>query len=57
MENVFGHLEQFAAIWYILWTIGKLVVILYIFPRFGILSKKIWQPWCLCLLGEGKTVP
>jgi hypothetical protein len=40
----FGHLEHFTAIWYILWPIGNLVVIWYIFPRFGILCQKIWQP-------------
>jgi hypothetical protein len=43
MENfgmLFGHLEHFTAIWYILWPIGNLVVFWYIFPRFGILSQK-----------------
>jgi hypothetical protein len=37
LECFFGHLEHFTAIWYILWPIGNLVVIWYIFPRFGIL--------------------
>jgi hypothetical protein len=40
MENVVinsGHLEHFTSIWYILWEFGNFVVILYIFPRFGIL--------------------
>jgi hypothetical protein len=32
---LFGHLEHFTAIWYILWPIGNLVVFWYIFPRFG----------------------
>jgi hypothetical protein len=49
MENAvifYGHLEYFTAIWYILWPFGNVVVIWYIFPRFGIyLSRKIWQPW------------
>jgi hypothetical protein len=42
----------FMAIWYISWPFGTfygrllyLVVILYIFPRFGMLcQEKIWQP-------------
>jgi uncharacterized membrane protein YuzA (DUF378 family) len=40
MEKVgilFGHLEYITAIWYILWPLGNLVTIWYIFPRFGIL--------------------
>jgi hypothetical protein len=28
------------AIWYILWTLGNLVAIRYIFPRFGILCQE-----------------
>jgi hypothetical protein len=32
-------------IWYILWPFGNVVVIWYIFPRFGIFCvEKIWQP-------------
>jgi hypothetical protein len=31
------HLVYFMAIWYNLWTFGIFVVILYIFPRFGML--------------------
>jgi Asp-tRNA(Asn)/Glu-tRNA(Gln) amidotransferase C subunit len=27
-----------------LWPLGKVVVMWYIFPRFGILCQKIWQP-------------
>jgi hypothetical protein len=41
MENVgifYGHLEYITAIGYILWSLGKLVVIWYI------VSRKIWQP-------------
>jgi hypothetical protein len=49
MENVaifHGHLEYLKALWYILWPFGNVVVIWYIFPRFGIciVSRKIWQP-------------
>jgi hypothetical protein len=43
MENtgIFcGHLEYFTVLWYILWTFGNVVVIWYIFPRFGILYKE-----------------
>jgi hypothetical protein len=43
MENVgifYGHLECFPAILYILWPFGKVVVIWYIFPRFGILYQE-----------------
>jgi hypothetical protein len=42
MENCViysGHLEYFATIGYILWAFGNFVVILYIFPHFGILYK------------------
>jgi hypothetical protein len=38
MENVctfYGHLEYFAAIWHILWPLGNLLVIWYIFHHFG----------------------
>jgi hypothetical protein len=34
----YGHLEHFNAIWNILWPFGNVVVIWYIFPRFGVLS-------------------
>jgi hypothetical protein len=30
---------------YILWPFGNLVTIWYIFPRSGVINKKIWQPW------------
>jgi hypothetical protein len=33
----YGHLVYFMAIWYSLWPFGNVVVIWYIFPRFGIL--------------------
>jgi hypothetical protein len=39
MENVgifYGHSEYFSVIGYILWPFGNVVVIWYIFPRFGI---------------------
>jgi hypothetical protein len=36
----YGHLEYFKVIWYILWPFGNVVVILYIFPRFGKLSQE-----------------
>jgi hypothetical protein len=39
MESV-GHLENVTAIKYILWPIGKLVVISYIFPHFGTLCQE-----------------
>jgi hypothetical protein len=34
------HLEYYAAIWYILWPFGDVLVIWYIFPRFGILYQE-----------------
>jgi hypothetical protein len=40
MENdgiLYGHLEYFTAIWYILWPFGNVVVIWYILPCFGTL--------------------
>jgi hypothetical protein len=43
MENagiVYGHLEYLAVIWHILWSFGNVVVIWYIFPRFGILCRE-----------------
>jgi hypothetical protein len=43
MENVgifYGHLEHIAAIWYILWKLGNLVSIWYIFPCFCILCQE-----------------
>jgi hypothetical protein len=43
MENAvifYGHLEYFTVIWYILWPFGTVVVIWYIFPRFGILCRE-----------------
>jgi hypothetical protein len=43
MENVgtlYGHLEYFTAIWSILLPIGNIVVIWYVFPRFGILCQE-----------------
>jgi hypothetical protein len=43
MENVgifYANLEYIMAVWYILWSIGMSVVILYIFPRFGILRQE-----------------
>jgi hypothetical protein len=35
-----GHLEYFKTVWYILCPFGNLVVIWYIFPRFGILGQE-----------------
>jgi hypothetical protein len=38
MENIgifYGQLEYFTAIWYVVWPFGKVVVIWYIFHRFG----------------------
>jgi hypothetical protein len=52
MENVgifCANLEYIAAIWYILWSFGNFVAILYFFPFWYIVSRKIWQP-CLSLL-------
>jgi hypothetical protein len=40
MENIgifYNHLKYIMAIWYIIWPYGNLVVIWYIYPRFGIL--------------------
>jgi hypothetical protein len=36
----YGHLEYFTVIWYVLWVFGNVVVIWYIFPRFGILCQE-----------------
>jgi hypothetical protein len=36
----YGHLEYFTVLWYILWPFGNVVVIWYIFPRFGILRQE-----------------
>jgi hypothetical protein len=48
MKNVgifYAHLEYTTDICYTLWSFGKFVVILCIFPRFWyIVSIKIWQP-------------
>jgi hypothetical protein len=35
------HLEYFTVIWYILRPFGNVVVIRYIFPRFGILCQEL----------------
>jgi hypothetical protein len=43
MENVgilCGHLEYFTVICCLLWPFGNVVVIRYIFPRFGILCQE-----------------
>jgi hypothetical protein len=43
MENAgifFGHLECFTVIWHIVLPFGNVVVIWYIFPRFGILCQE-----------------
>jgi hypothetical protein len=43
MENAgifYGLLEYFTVMWYILWPFGNVVVIWYIFPRFGTLYKE-----------------
>jgi hypothetical protein len=43
MENAgifYGHLEYFTAVWCILWPVGNVVVIWYIFPLFGYCVKK-----------------
>jgi hypothetical protein len=37
---LYGHLEYFTVIWYILWPFSNVVVIWYIFPRFGILCEE-----------------
>jgi hypothetical protein len=36
----YGHLKYFTVIWHILWPFGNVVVIWYIFPRFGILCQE-----------------
>jgi hypothetical protein len=38
-------MEYFTAIWYISWSFGNAVIICLISPCFGLLCKKIWQPW------------
>jgi hypothetical protein len=41
LEYIFySHLEYFRVIRYILWPFGYVVVIWYIFPRFGILCQE-----------------
>jgi hypothetical protein len=43
MENVgifYGHLEFFMATWYILWSFGIVVMICYIFHRFGVMCQE-----------------
>jgi hypothetical protein len=49
MEKVvifFDHLEDFMAIWYKLWSFGKVCGLLVYFLRFGMFGpRKIWQPW------------
>jgi hypothetical protein len=43
MENeyiFYVNLEYFTVIYYILWPFGNAVVILYMFPRFGILCQE-----------------
>jgi hypothetical protein len=43
MENAgifYGHLEWFTVIWYFLCPFGSVVVIWYIFPRFGTLCQE-----------------
>jgi hypothetical protein len=48
-EIYYGHLVYF-------WPFGNLVVIWYIFPRFGILNQtKIWQPWLRTFFGRTTT--
>jgi hypothetical protein len=48
MENVgiiYGHLEYFTAIWYILWLFGNVVAIwVYFSPFWYIMSRQLWQP-------------
>jgi hypothetical protein len=44
MENVgifYGHMEYFTAMCYIFWLFGNLVVIYYIFTRFGTVCQEI----------------
>jgi hypothetical protein len=36
----YAHSEHFTVIWYILWPFGNVVLIWYIFPRFGILCQE-----------------
>jgi hypothetical protein len=54
MENAgifYGHLEYFTPIWYVLWPIGNVVVIWYIFPRFGKLyQEKSGKPGFNCVI-------
>jgi hypothetical protein len=60
MVNVgvlYGHLEYFAAIWYILWPFGNVVVIWYIFPRFGIFCLEKSGNSCFNLARQGAASP
>jgi hypothetical protein len=48
----YDYSEYFTVIWYILWPFGNVVVIWYIFPRFGILRQEksgnpALYPWML----------
>jgi hypothetical protein len=36
----YGHYEYLTVIWHILWPFGNIMVIWYIFPRFGILCQQ-----------------
>jgi hypothetical protein len=36
LAELYGLLEYFTAIWYIIWPFGNIMVIWYIFPRFVI---------------------
>jgi hypothetical protein len=43
MENAgifYGHLKYFMVIWYISWPLGNVVVIWYVFLRFGTLCEE-----------------
>jgi hypothetical protein len=43
MENAgifYGQMEYFTVFWYMLWPLGNVVVIWYIFPRFGLLCQE-----------------
>jgi hypothetical protein len=53
MEHVgklYGHLEYFTSIWYILWTFSYFVADWYILPRLGILCQEKSGNPAFCLL-------
>jgi hypothetical protein len=43
----YGHLVHFTVFCYILWTFGTVRGnMVYCFPFWYLVPRKIWQPWC-----------